>query len=93
MISNLINQFLNHLVPTMTQGFTNNGMKSGLKPVRAKLMEARLQQPLDGMAKRQCSSIGINYLVTCMAYKLNRVNQILLCYGDLLMKTVLLLLI
>ena len=34
--------------------FTNNGTKSGLMPVRAKSMEARLQQPLDGMAKRQC---------------------------------------
>lgn len=86
----VINQFLNHLVPTMTQGFTNNETKSGFMPVRAKSMEARLQQPLDGMAKRQCLSIGINYLVTCMAYKLNQVNQILLCYGDLLMKITLL---
>ena len=75
MILPVINNFLHHPVVMVTLGALNKGVFSGLIRIKEKSMEARLQLPLDGMAKRQCLTTGINFLVICMACQLHQVNQ------------------
>ena len=60
MILNVIKPFQHHPLVMMTLGSTDKGV-SGLILAKEKLMEARLQLPLDGMAKRQCLTTGIKF--------------------------------
>ena len=61
MILNVINPFQHHPLVMMTLGSTDRGVVSGLILAKEKLMEARLQLPLEGMAKRQCLMTGIKF--------------------------------
>ena len=60
MILNVINPFLHHPSRDDDPQFYR-GVVSGLILAKEKLMEARLQLPLEGMAKRQCLMTGIKF--------------------------------